>query len=140
MESHVQLREAVVNLERRAVDAERTHKIAELCERYQETGVFDREELLETCLYSRGASISQEDFASRLVSLEGVAKRVTSRSPVNQRMIPDGVTAQEANETERYEMVMDRFSELKRQGKGKGLSFDVVEDQLIADGKLAAVR
>ena len=145
MNSQQEMREAIVNLEQRAVDGERIQVISNVCEKYKSTGVFDRDELQETCLYSAGAEMSQAAFDSHIASLTKVAERVIAQSPVSLGMIPDGISISQANEQERYDAVMDRFAEVKRNDKEKAAfvekygAFDYVtiEKSLIAEGKLA---
>jgi hypothetical protein len=144
MNMHQETREAIVNLEQRAVDGERIQLISNLCEQYKSTGVFDRDELLETCLYSNGSEMNQTAFDSHIATLTKAAERVTKQSPVNLGMIPDGISMAESNEQERYQAVMDRHAELNRNKKERevfiekygALDYMTIEKSLVEDGKL----
>ncbi len=144
MSEQQELREALVNLEKRAVDGERIQVISECCEQYKSTGVFDRDDLLETCLYSNGSEMNSTAFDAHISSLTKVAERVTKQSPIALGMIPDGVSASEANEQERYNAIMDRHAQLNRNPKEReaivekygAFNFDTIAESMVADGKL----
>lgn len=130
--------EAIQNLERRACDGDRLQVIDELCEKYQHTGVFDREELMKECLYSNDSEMSNKEFYAHVKRLEATADRIGKRLPTTMSMIPEGVTAQEASEHERYSAVMDRHGMYLPEDAG--LDYAQIEDKLIAEGKLAPRR
>lgn len=130
--------QAIENLEKRACDGDRLQVINEVCEQYQHTGVFDREELMQECLYSNDSEMSNKEFYSHIERLKSTAERIAKRLPTAMAMIPDGVTAQEASEAERYSAVMDRHAMYLPEDTG--LDFTQIEDKLIAEGKLSPRR
>lgn len=75
---------AVVNLERRAVDAERSERIRELYQAHPHFVVVEEE--LDRCLYSRGAEMDHEGFEAHVEQVATYAKR---SSPVT-KMVPGG--------------------------------------------------
>lgn len=144
MNTQQEMREAIVNLEQRAVDGERIQVISNLCEHYKSTGILDRSELLETCLYSNGSEMGQVAFDAHIATLTKLADRAVKQSPVSLGMIPDGISISQANDQERYEAVMDRFSELNRNGKERAVfveqygavDYMAIEKSLVEAGKL----
>jgi hypothetical protein len=144
MNSQQEMRDAIVNLEQRAVDGERIQVISNLCEQYKSTGVFDRDELLETCLYSNGSEMNQVAFDNHIATMTKLADRVIKQSPVSLGMIPDGISMSQANEQERYEAVMDRFAEINDNAKERAafvekygaVDYVLIEKSLIEAGKL----
>lgn len=89
-------RQAVIALEQRAVDAERTQRVTDLYQQYSHFIVLDEE--LDKVLYSRGSSLDNDAFEAHLTSLENYAKR---SSPVS-RMVPAGQLA-----SDKYEQSAD---------------------------------
>jgi hypothetical protein len=144
MAQQQELRDALVNLEKRAVDGERIQVISNCCEQYKSTGVFDRDELIESCLYSNGSEMNQTTFDNHIASLTKVAERVIKQSPVALGMIPDGVSMSQANEEERHNAIMDRFSQINSNAKERAefverygaVDYALIEKSLVEAGKL----
>ena len=144
MSQQQELRDALVNLEKRAVDGERIQVISNCCEQYKSTGVFDRDELLETCLYSNGSEMNSTTFDNHISSLTKVAERVIKQSPIALGMIPDGVSMSQANEEERHNAIMDRFAQINSNAKERSefverygaVDYALIEKSLVEAGKL----
>lgn len=112
--------EAVVNLERRAVDAERTDRLRDLYQAHKHFVVLEEE--LDKCLYSRGSEMSHEAFESHVEDVENYAKR---SSPVT-RMVPGGAlpSDQYSQEKDLGRRVVERYTQLADQGVFK--SYDEI--------------
>ena len=107
-----QMRAAVVQLEQRAVDADRTMKIKDLYQLYPH--FIEPEAEMEACLYSHGNDMDSEAFAKHCERLEVYAKRsspVTTMLPggkVNEKTV-DQYSEQDADRViERYQQLADR--------------------------------
>ena len=111
------LKQAVVQLEQRASDADRTMKIKDLYQQYPHFIEVDQE--METCLYSHGSDMNAEAFDRHVVQLETYAKK---SSPVT-RMLPGGEQGgKQAEGPEQYsadfsQRVVERYTELANEGK-----------------------
>ncbi len=113
--------QAVVNLERRAVDAERTERIKDLYQAYPHFVNLDRE--LDKCLYSRGSELDHEAFESRIDDITEYAK---ASSPVT-RMVPGGAMPAEkySGNADLGQMIVDRYTNYADRGVIK--SYDEVK-------------
>ena len=144
MSSQHEMREAIVNLEQRAVDGERIQVISNLCEQYKSTGILDRDELIETCLYSNGSEMTSVAFDAHIATMTKLADRAIKQSPVSLGMIPDGISMSQANEQERYDAVMDRFAAINGNAKERSafverygsVDYVTIEKSLVEAGKL----
>lgn len=125
-----QQREAVINLERRAVDADRKDVINAFVEKY--SGMADKAELYSECLYAEGSEMSNQEFYSYMGTMEKAFEKAAMRSPINMPMIPDGVTAEEASVDARYSAIMKAHETEKYSNMG----YDEIEADLVATGKL----
>lgn len=118
-EEYGQMRKAVVQLEQRAVDAERTDQIRDLYQKHQHFVDFDEE--LERCLYSRGSEMSDEEFSKHLQQVEKYALR---SSPVTS-MLPGGGGGQASlTDKEQYaaalnDAVVERYTAMAARGEFK---------------------
>jgi hypothetical protein len=111
MESHAQLKTAVVQLERRAVDSDRTLRIKDL---YQQFPHFvDENEECERCLYSAGSTMTNDEFEAHLAAVEKYAQRV----PAATKMIPSGSgESNDSGDKFIYDKVLERYHQLETQG------------------------
>ncbi len=120
VEDYGKMKSAVVQLERRAVDAERLERIKELYSQYPHFVVVEEE--TERCLYSAGATMSNEEFAEHLASVEKYAQR---SSPVS-RMVPAGEFAPVSGpKSDLAGKVVERYTSLADRGVFK--TYDEVE-------------
>ncbi len=118
---------AVVNLERRAVDAERTERIKDLYQNYPH--FVDVEEELGRCLYSRGSELDHEGFEKHVEQVKSYAKR---SSPVTQ-MIPNGALPAEgyAASSDFGKLVIERYTRMA--DEGNVMKFDKVKELVLAE-------
>ena len=119
------LRAAVVQLEQRAVDADRTMKIKDLYQLYPHFVDTDAE--MATCLYSHGNDMDSEAFAKHCERLESYAKK---SSPVTQ-MLPGGrvneTTTDQYSEQD-FERIVEKYQVLADRGIIK--SYAEIEEML----------
>lgn len=130
MAEYARMRTAVVQLEQRAVDADRTMRIKDLYQQYPHFVELDKE--LDTCLYSHGGDMGAEAFDKHVEWLETYAKK---SSPVTQ-MLPGGQVTDNASKelyTEDFSnRVVERYTQLAN--KGHVHTFAEVE-QMLKEGK-----
>lgn len=129
METMGRMKQAVVQLEQRAVDADRTLKIKELYQQYPH--FIDVNEELGTCLYSHGSDMGAEAFDKHVSMLDRLAKK---SSPTTQ-MLPGGDNA--PSDTEKYsadftQQVVERYT--LEANRGNILKYEDVE-ALVREGK-----
>ena len=117
VKEHGELYSAVAGLEAKAVDAERTVVLKDLCDRYSHA--LHIEEELETCLYSNGSELTQEQFSAHCQLIEKIAKR----SPIATAMVPNGefpesskTKLQPGQSKELHDAVIDRYSQESDRG------------------------
>lgn len=130
---HATLKAAVVQLERRAVDAERVQRIKDLYQQYPHFVVEDEE--LEKCLYSAGATMTNDEFEAHIQGVERYAQR---SSPVTQ-MLPGGFAgpspAAKTKEEQIGQLVVERYTALADKGQFK--DYDSIEAEIRAEMGLA---
>lgn len=117
MKDHADLYSAVSALESKAVDAERTVVLKDLCDKYSHALQFDEE--IERCLYSHNATMTQEQFSAHCSLIESIAKR----SPVATAMVPGGEFPASSKtkllpgqSKELHEAVIERYSQESDRG------------------------
>lgn len=117
-------RQAVIALEQRAVDSERTERLRDLYQSHQHFVVLEEE--LDKCLYSRGSEMDHEAFERHIESVESYAKR---SSPVT-RMIPGGAlpSDQYSGTATLGEQIVERYTAYADQGVIK--SYDEIEREI----------
>lgn len=129
MKEMARMKAAVVQLEQRTVDAERTERIKDLYSQYPH--FIDVGDELEVCLYSHGSDMGAEAFDKHLVKLEKYAKQ---SSPTT-RMLPGadaGMSEVERNSADFADRVVERYT--LEANRGRVLSYEEVE-ALVREGK-----
>jgi hypothetical protein len=121
MQEMGQMRKALVQLEQRAVDSDRTVRIKDLYQQYPHFVDVDQE--METCLYSHGSDMGSEAFDKHIEQLE----RYAQRSSPTTRMVPGGESPAGAEKYsgDFHDRVVERYTEMAN--SGKVLSYAEVE-------------
>lgn len=129
MKDHSDLYKAVAGLEAKAVDAERTVVLKDLCSKYSHALQFEEE--IERCLYSHGAELTQEQFSAHCSLIESIAKR----SPVATAMVPNGDFAtplaaklKPGQSKELHDAVIERYSQ--ESDKGVFRDYAVIKNEI----------
>lgn len=127
-----QLKTRLGALETERTDAIRSHRLHELCSRFN--GVVDFDEEASKVLYSAGADISDDEFEERLDMIE----RYASMAIPHQGTIPEGVSEDDGDDRpvskERYSArvqneVVRRITEVVGSGK-PAPDYDTVEGEV----------
>jgi len=127
-----QQRTAIANLEKIRMDSDRKDAINELVEKY---GITDeRDEMFEKCLYSHGSEMTHEAFVTFIETTDKALERYAARSPVNQPMIPEGVTVVESDKETRQAKIVNAYT--NNPEKYSNMDYLDIEKDLIANGKL----
>lgn len=100
-------RQAIMQLEARAVDGERAQRLNDLYQQYPHFVVLDEEK--DKCLYSLGSEMDNEQFEQHVASLEKYAQR----SVPGNRMVPggdlrDSYSSSEAGDLKKQ--IVDRYT------------------------------
>jgi hypothetical protein len=109
IKDHYSARDAIVNLEKDRVNASRRLRISELANKYE--GFVEADELLDKCLYSEKANMSEADFESHIGLVEKYAAKAANVVPTG--MVPNGVLRGAGSETIEQKLqqaVIDRYT------------------------------
>ena len=106
VKQHSQVIDTLANLNKEKADALRARRISELAHRYS---ILDQDEETERCLYSRGSTMSDDDFEKHVKDIERYAARAETRSA---SAIPAGVMPEREMSTERYQAICERASQI----------------------------
>lgn len=119
---------AVAELERREADKGRELQLRQLADLHPH--FVDLDEELDRCLYSRGANLSDKEFAAHIADLERYAQRSSPASV----MVPKGDLGAPATDKERYsQQVADAVVKLHERYSRKGVfkSYEELESEVL---------